>query len=89
MIKNLSKKVGEKMEREMLLHLRKKHKLTQQGLAEKLGISTVYVRKLEKGVANPGRETLVKYEKFFGVDMKEMFPDLFFNQNDKKLIENA
>lgn len=73
----------------MLLHLRKKHKLTQQGLAEKLGISTVYVRKLEKGVANPGRETLVKYEKFFGVDMKEMFPDLFFNQNDKKLIKNA
>lgn len=73
----------------MLLHLRKKHKLTQQELAEKLGISTVYVRKLEKGVVNPGRETLVKYEQFFETDMKVLFPDLFFNSNDKKFIKNA
>lgn len=77
------------MERQTLLQLRKKHKLTQQELSEKLGISTVYVRKLEKGVVNPGRETLVKYENFFGVDMKKMFPDLFFNYDDKKLIKNA
>jgi len=74
------------MEREMLLLLRKKHKLTQQELAENLGISTVYVRKLEKGVVNPGRETLIKYERFFEKDMKELFPDLFFDINDKKLI---
>lgn len=73
----------------MLLHLRKKHKLTQQELAKKLGISTVYVRKLEKGVVNPGRETLVKYEQFFETDMKVLFPDLFFNSNDKKFIKNA
>lgn len=77
------------MERTTLLQLRKKYKLTQQELAEKLGISTVYVRKLEKGVVNPGRETLVKYESFFKTDMKKMFPDLFFNTNDKKLIKNA
>ena len=89
MIKNLSKKVGENVERKMLLHLRKKHDLTQRDLANKLGISTVYVRKLEKGVANPGRETLVKYESFFNVDMKELFPDLFFNDNDKKFIKNS
>lgn len=73
----------------MLLQLRKRHKLTQQELAEKLGISTVYVRKLEKGVANPGRETLIKYEKFFDEDMKNMFPDLFYDNNDKKIIKNA
>lgn len=77
------------MERVKLLQLRKKHNLTQQELAEKLDISTVYVRKLEKGVVNPGRETLVKYEGFFKVDMKELFPDLFFNSNDKKVIKNA
>lgn len=84
--KKLIKRLVMKLERKMLLHLRKKHNLTQQGLAEELGISTVYVRKLEKGVVNPGRETLVKYEQFFGVDMKVLFPDLFFNTNDKKLI---
>ncbi|WP_029265771.1 helix-turn-helix domain-containing protein [Virgibacillus alimentarius] len=77
------------MEREILLHLRKKHNLTQQELARSLGISTVYVRKLEKGVVNPGRVTLIKYEKFFDKDMKKMFPDLFFSANDKKLIKNA
>ncbi len=74
------------MERKTLLQLRKKHKLTQQGLANELGISTVYVRKLEKGVVNPGRETLVKYESYFQVDMKKLFPDLFFNSNDKLFI---
>jgi len=77
------------MERKKLLQLRKQHKLTQQELADSLGISTVYVRKLEKGVVNPGRETLIKYEKFFNEDMKNMFPDLFFADDDKKLIKNA
>jgi len=77
------------MKRPLLLQLRKNHKLTQQGLAEKLGISTVYVRKLEKGDVNPGRETLVKYENFFEVDMKKLFPDLFFDSYDKNFIKNA
>lgn len=77
------------MKRPLLLQLRKKYKLTQQDLASELGISTVYVRKLEKGDVNPGRETLVKYENFFEVDMRKLFPDLFFNCNDKKLINNA
>lgn len=76
------------MDRTELLRLRHKHELTQQELAEKLGISTVYVRKLEKGVVSPGRETLVKYERFFEVDMKELFPDIFFDPYDKKVIKN-
>lgn len=77
------------MERKTLLQQRMEHDLTQQQLAKKLGISTVYVRKLEKGVVNPGRETLVRYESFFNKDMKTLFPDLFFGTNDKKLIKNA
>ncbi|WP_121615254.1 helix-turn-helix transcriptional regulator [Virgibacillus halodenitrificans] len=77
------------MERDLLFQLRTKHNLTQKELAEKLDISTVYVRKLEKGVVNPGRETMLKYEHFFGKDMRKLFPDLFFNHYDKKLIKNA
>ncbi|WP_163583311.1 helix-turn-helix domain-containing protein [Gracilibacillus saliphilus] len=76
------------MERKKLLELRKKFGLTQNQLGEKLGISTVYVRKLEKGVVNPGRDTLLKYELFFDKDMRELFPDIFFDKNDKKLIKN-
>lgn len=68
-------------------HLREKQGLTQQELAVRLGISTIYVRKLEKGVANPGRETMINYEKYFGMSMKELFPDLFFSNRDKKLIK--
>jgi len=74
------------MEREYLRYLRENRNITQKELAEKIGISAIYVRKLEKGTANPGRETMIKYEKFFIVSMKELFPDLFFDINDKKLI---
>lgn len=77
------------MKREILTQLRKKHGLTQQELAGKIDISTVYVRKLEYGSVNPGRETLVKYENFFDKDMKILFPDLFLNKNGKKLTKNA
>lgn len=80
-------KGGDEVERKMLKKLRIKHKLTQQGLSEMLGISTVYVRKLEKGDAKPGRETMIKYENFFQIDMRKLFPDLFFDRNDKKCIK--
>lgn len=75
------------MEREFLKQLREKQNLTQQELAKELDISTVYVRKLEKGVVNPGRETLIKYENHFNKSMKKLFPDLFFSDNDKKVIK--
>lgn len=71
-----------------LRQLREEKKLTQQSLAEKLDISTVFVRKIENGDANPGRETMLKYESFFNKDMRELFPDLFFNVDDKKLINS-
>ncbi|NIK11158.1 helix-turn-helix transcriptional regulator [Alkalibacillus almallahensis] len=75
------------MVRKLLLELRNEKDLTQQQLAENLDLSTVYVRKLEKGVVNPGRETMLKYESYFNRDMRELFPDLFFNHNDKKFIK--
>ncbi|WP_276328307.1 helix-turn-helix domain-containing protein [Cytobacillus horneckiae] len=77
------------MERELLKSLRIEMQLTQQDLSNKLSISTIYVRKIEKGVANPGRETMIKYENFFKTDMRKLFPDLFFDNNDKKLIKRA
>jgi DNA-binding XRE family transcriptional regulator len=76
------------MERALLKQLREKQNLTQQDLANKLDISTVYVRKLEKGVVDPGINTMIRYEKHFRKDMKKLFPDIFFKYNDKKLIKN-
>lgn len=75
------------MERIVLRQLREKENLTQHQLALKLDISTVYVRKLEKGVVDPGINTMLKYESYFEKDMKYLFPDIFLNTNDKKLIK--
>ncbi|QDI90249.1 XRE family transcriptional regulator [Salicibibacter halophilus] len=72
------------MKREKLITLRKEKGLTQAKLAENLGISTIYVRKIEHGYVSAGRKTMLKYENFFDKDMKELFPDLFFEDNVTK-----
>ncbi|QPA56270.1 helix-turn-helix transcriptional regulator [Lysinibacillus sphaericus] len=74
--------------RKFLVDLRKKVNLTQFELSEKLVISEIYVRKLEQGSRNPSVNTMLKYEKFFGESMKDMFPDIFFDNNDTKCIKN-
>lgn len=76
------------MERKLLRKLRLKNKLTQQQLADQLGISAVYVRKIEKGDVNAGLPTMLKYENFFGVSMRELFPDIFLTTDDKKVIKD-
>ncbi|WP_246231539.1 helix-turn-helix domain-containing protein [Sporosarcina jiandibaonis] len=75
------------MERKLVKQLRLKHNLTQQQLAEKLDLSTVYVRKIEKGVVNAGLPTMIKYENLFGVNMRTLFPDIFFEANDNEFIK--
>lgn len=74
--------------REELIKLRKKHNLTQSQLAKLLGISEVYVRKLEKGTRNPSITLMLKIESVFSVSMKKIFPDIFLLTNDTKRIKN-
>lgn len=64
---------------------RKKMKFTQKQLAEKLGISTVYVRKIESGYV-PRPDIMVKYQDVFSISVKELFPDYFSVFDDKKFI---
>lgn len=73
--------------RAKLVECRKSLSLTQVELAENLGISEVYVRKLESGTRNPSIALMIKIEKLFGISMKELFPDIFFNSNDTKCIK--
>lgn len=61
--------------------------MTQKQVAELLGISEVYVRKLEKGVVEPGRKTMLKFEFFYGVRDRELFPDIFKVSFDTKCIK--
>jgi len=89
MINNLSLLGGEDVKREKLINLRKSKGLTQEKMAKEIGISTVYVRKIENGDVDPGRNTLLKYQKFFNEDASTLFPDIFFSIRDKKLIKNS
>jgi putative transcriptional regulator len=77
------------MKRERLVKERKKHKMTQSDVAKILGISEVYVRKIESGTVKPGRDTMFKFESYYGLGVKTLFPDIFFNLNDKKLIKTG
>ncbi len=72
--------------RERLITERKNRKWSQEVVAKKLGISNVYVRKIEKGIANPGRETMIRFSNLYGQKSEILFPDLFFIHNDTKCI---
>ena len=49
--------------------LRKEHRLTQQGLADRLGTSKSSVNMYERGEREPGIQTLEAIADFFNVDM--------------------
>lgn len=74
--------------RTLLIECRKKKGITQLELAKQIGISEIYVRKLEQGSRNPSVITMLKFEQYFGVSMKKLFPDIFFTNNDTKRIKN-
>lgn len=73
--------------REPLVEKRKEKKLTQLEVAEKLGVSEVFVRKIEKGDRNPSVETMLKFEALYRTSMRKLFPDIFQVSSDTKCIE--
>jgi putative transcriptional regulator len=73
--------------RNRLVDERLKRNLTQKQVAEMLSISEVYVRKIEKGLRNPGRETMLKFEQLYGISDRNLFPDLFQVFIDTKRIK--
>lgn len=77
------------MKRERLILERSKKKKTQAEVAKDLGISHVYVRKLESGSVKPGRDTMLKFESYYGLGAKKLFPDIFFVTNDKNFIKTG
>lgn len=64
------------MAREKLVEFREKHKLTQKGIAELLGISFNMYQALEYGYRNPSLDTLNKFKKTFP---KMNITDIFLN----------
>jgi len=75
------------MRREMLTNVRLSCGKTQKEVARDLKLSTIYIRKLETGNSKPGRETMLKLENYYGVSMRELFPDIFLRVDDTNGIE--
>lgn len=68
------KEVGKLIEiGKKLKELRQSENLTQQELAEKLGIGRVNYTRYETGAARPDYETLIKLADFYDVSLDELF----------------
>ena len=72
------------MKRTRLRQERLERGMSYQDVANELGISSVYVRKIESGDRNPGFVTALRFENLFGVGAKELFPDIFLQAYDTK-----
>lgn len=53
--------------------LRKKHKITQEKLAELIGVEPQQICRIEKGSCFTTMETLEKFSKVFDVNIAELF----------------
>ncbi len=74
----------------VLREFRKKHKLTQEELSEKLGISLKYISRIENGNNGVKTETLVRYMNILGIPPNTIFIDLLTNPEvvkDAKISE--
>lgn len=60
--------------------------LTQKELAMELGVSEVYVRKLESGSSSPSSQKAVAIAEYFGKPLAYLFPDIFLLSFDTKRI---
>lgn len=56
-----------------LKHLRLERNLTQEMLAEKVGIHPTYVGKLESGKNNPSMLLVYKISRVLGIELDELF----------------
>ena len=54
-------------------NLRENHKLTQEQLAEKSGLSLDYIGKIEVCINKPGLRSLIKISKALNIHIKEIF----------------
>lgn len=77
------------MKRNRLIDERQKRKKSRKTVAAELEISLIYVRKIENGQAKPGRDLMLKFEQYYGLGMKTLFPDIFLTKNDKEFIKTG
>lgn len=62
--------------------VRQRRGLTQEGLAEKVGLSSKYISGIERGVENPTMDNLIRLAKVLEVEPYELF--LFGESEDSE-----
>ena len=71
----------------VLKNYRVSHKLTQEKMAEQLGISVKYISRIENGNGGVKLETLVNYMNLLGIVPNILFQDLIKNSNAQLQIQ--
>lgn len=75
------------MKRKNLIAERNKLNLTQEQLADSLGIAEITIRKIESG-ASLSNKLAVKMANYFKRPLDYLFPDIFLLNFDTKSIKN-
>ena len=71
----------------ILKDYRKRAKLTQADMAEKLDISEKYVSRVETGIGGISKETLAKYMNILGISPNTIYKEFINNPKVKAEIE--
>ena len=86
-MKSMKKVDIDKILGEIFKEYRIKNKLTQEKIAEKLGISVKYISRIENGTGGVKVETLVNYMNILCISPNVLFDRLITNDNLKPHIE--
>lgn len=72
-----------------LLYYRKKNNLSQEELAEKIGVSRQAVSKWERAEASPDTDNLIELSKIYGVTLDELINGKEESEEQKESTENS
>lgn len=86
-MKSLKKLDIDKILGEIFKEYRLKNKLTQEKIAEKLGISVKYISRIENGTGGVKVETLVNYMNILCISPNVIFDKLIVNENLKPQLQ--
>ena len=78
---NITKSDIDKHFGKVLRAYRKKAKITQEDLAEQLGISLKYISRIENGYSGIKSRTLINYMNILGITPNTIFKDFIINKD--------
>lgn len=80
-MKSIKKEEIDRILGEIFKEYRLKNGLTQEKIAEKLGISVKYISRIENGIGGVKVETLINYINILGISPNIIFDKLIINED--------